>query len=898
MKTESAAYAAERIKLTTSPVYFVRFSHVKQYGDGADYPFSVDFATGAVSGASKTKHGYLGRLRGGQASVTPEQGRATIGGFDLPLIDIGGEVLRYLSAPALTLKTAMTAGAPGAGGYVEVNEATDGIPAVGTLEITSAGVIERVRYDQRDDAGKRCRVATAGRGADGTTAAAHGIGDPVTNGEQIRPGQRVQVFAGYAPLAEADYMSFAKMEVERRALQSDMVTWVVRCRDIQRSLRREVFIAASLDAPVLLAGNPIDIALRVLTSTGVQGANGAFDLEAAENGLATPQALVDVAGLTALRDAEFAGQSYRFKITAKVDGKQWLEENIWRSLNCYPVVLQDGKYSARRYKPAPAPGAVPETLTSADLISAEWVAGDPLIINRVVTEYDYDTPSAPEVFGTRRVYSFDASIRKYGLRPVLLLSCPGVRGSEGNAETILDDRAFLVGKRYADPPPALRCRVFYRRHTWEVGDLLKVTYDKVPDVRTGRRGLTNEVMEIVDMQPAGWGAEGALLLTLLHTGAIALPPAPSVTSVSQEQRGVVTAPPRPGGLELSGQGNGTEFTGRDIRLRWHDTSHLPQAGIDEDHLAPQVNTLRQYLVRVLVGGVEKRVVPVSRPEWEYPWERNVEDNGATGARTLSVEVRGLSVAGLPSEPATITVSNPAPDLSAIMPVLTMHSDGVLVDFTTYTNADADLDRFEILADASSPPTTVRAVVAKDDRRRLIEQVAGTTMYVRVRPYDAFGVGVDSAIANIGAAPAAPAAIAVRQGGAKLVEIDAIFVEPVDWGTTELYRHTANDPGAAVLIETRKAKRFHDEDVAYGTTYYYWIKVVDTQGNRSGFSPSATHSVTVVKIVDADVDSVAIGKLLAGTLTVAGTLGAGGKWITAGSGKRLELLNTGVEVYDS
>ncbi len=82
----------------------------------------------------------------------------------------------------------MTAVSPGAGGFVDVNEDPSGLPAVGTLEITTSSVIERVRYDQVDAANLRVRVATAGRGADGTTAASHNVNDAVTNGEQIRAG--------------------------------------------------------------------------------------------------------------------------------------------------------------------------------------------------------------------------------------------------------------------------------------------------------------------------------------------------------------------------------------------------------------------------------------------------------------------------------------------------------------------------------------------------------------------------------------------------------------------------------------------------------------------------------------------------------------------------------------
>lgn len=118
------------------------------------------------------------------------------------------------------------------------------------------------------------------------------------------------------------------------------------------------------------------------------------------------------------------------------------------------------------------------------------------------------------------------------------------------------------------------------------------------------------------------------------------------------------------------------------------------------------------------------------------------------------------------------------------------------------------------------------------------------------------------------APSAPSAIAVRQGTGKVVEIDLTFTEPADWGTTELYRHTSNDSSTATLIDTKKAKRFHDSNVAFGTIYYYWAKVVDFTGNKSGFSPSSSHSITPVQVQATEIADAAIVNAKIGTAAVA------------------------------
>lgn len=600
-KTETANYTTERTKLQTWPIYFCQFRHLKTYGDGADYAFSRDFATGAVASPVKTKYPYLLVPSGSLQTVDHENGRSSIGTMTLRFVDVGGEFLKYISAPALTLKTAMTAGVPTDGGYVELNQDPGGLPAVGTIEITTAGAIERVRYDLVDIALDRVRVATSGRGADVTTAAVHNINDPITNGEQIRPGQRCQLYAGYSPLAEADYMAFSKMEVVRRAMLSDGVTYQVDLADIQRATRRAVFLGTTPAAPVLITGNPIDCALAVLLSTGGAtsgagtagttagsnavggsgtsfttflavgdavalsggeifrvssitsntqfiatqnavrggsgqtyvkgGTDGRYDLLSALNGLAVPNALIDVSGLESLRSAEFPSDTFDFSLITPADGKSWIEEEIWKALNCYPRITQDGKYSAKRYR---ITGTPVKTLTRSDIIAWTWGLSDQGIINVVDFEYDWNLSSAKERFGKRQIYTHSgtgSSIQKYGRRSPMVIRSQGIKTAFGG-QTLLDDRALQVIRRFSEPVTILTVDVLYQNHHLEVGDQVNITHSLIPNPDTGLRGITSQPFEILNLQPF-FGREGKIRLTLLD---------PPPTAAAPSSGGVTTTP--------------------------------------------------------------------------------------------------------------------------------------------------------------------------------------------------------------------------------------------------------------------------------------------------------------------------------------------------------------------
>jgi hypothetical protein len=178
-------------------------------------------------------------------------------------------------------------------------------------------------------------------------------------------------------------------------------------------------------------------------------------------------------------------------------------------------------------------GSCIDTLTDDDIIRGRWQAGDRLIINRVIFSIDWD--HVTQQFTKHVVYTFQDSVKKYGLRPAMRIESKGIRstptqcgsvGIVGCGLAILDERAFNLGARYADPPPLLNLEIFYRKHTWEPSDIICVTSDFVPNVVTGLRGIEDEAFEIINIQQQ-FAPEGKIILSLLDVEAITLPNPPT-----------------------------------------------------------------------------------------------------------------------------------------------------------------------------------------------------------------------------------------------------------------------------------------------------------------------------------------------------------------------------------
>lgn len=748
-KTETAAYATERAKYQTTPQVLVRFFHVPDQASATQWPFSQDFSSGAITGATKPGPQAIESVRGNTQTVVPQEGRSSAGNLAVSLVDLAGGILKYISAPAQTVQQAMTPAVPGAGSLMFVSDVT-GLPdAPGTVEVTTGTAIERVRYDLLDATNNSIRVS--GRGVDGTTAASHGVGDAVTNGEQIRQGQRAKLYLGYDAIAETDFMAFGQWEVVgRRAVGA---AWEIQLADLQLKIVKTVFLSATPKAQITARGNPITLLLQFLLSTGTAG-NGIYDKFAAENSLGLPQAFVDITAFERLRDpasilaggtGDFERDTFSFSITAPADAKTFLEENFYKAMGCYPFMTQDGKYAIKKYRVAQAAADVATLLDEDDILDFGGPTDGP-VINQIFAEWDFDLPSLAGVFGIRVEHTATDSIKRFGRQPPWRLRAQGLRTSDG-AEQFALRLARDIGRRFGTTlaPPILKLSTTYRRHTLDIGDSVKITHSLIPNPLKGTRGVTNGVFEVLDITP-DFLADGRLALTLIYTGA--LPAIASTAVVSQGLKKLgFGRPPAPSGLEITGQANDTVWTGRDVKLSWRLQQTIQDQAFGAA-LPREPVEIRDYLVEVLIAGTVKRTEVAARNEYIYTWEKNVEDNG-TAQRAVTFRVRTRSIDNNISESfAELAVSNPAPSMLNFSPTLVSSAGAAVLDWSGW-QAPADVERFDILADTTSPPTTLVGFLDGGTRTASKANLTpGTLYYLRMVPYDIFGAGTPSNVISI------------------------------------------------------------------------------------------------------------------------------------------------------
>jgi predicted phage tail protein len=91
-------------------------------------------------------------------------------------------------------------------------------------------------------------------------------------------------------------------------------------------------------------------------------------------------------------------------------------------------------------------------------------------------------------------------------------------------------------------------------------------------------------------------------------------------------------------------------------------------------------------------------------------------------------------------------------------------------------------------------------------------------------------------------PAAPTSLTVSQFVGSL-KINWTLPADRDLKYTELWRATVNNRASATLVATVDSSSFNDIGLTNGTTYYYWVRCVDTTGNIGPYNAGATSGVS-------------------------------------------------------
>ena len=355
-------------------------------------------------------------------------------------------------------------------------------------------------------------------------------------------GRRLTLRVGYPGMSSSEFVTVATQEIEAVNPLPDLTGYVLECRDLKRSAKTKIFTVgddgfpASNDHPRTVSVNPMDVALAVLQNElGLGQPSGApesawnlYDpakwnsANTANPTLIDPNPLVDVDRFLFYRNGIFAGYRMDFTFRQSVEGKQFLEYELFRALGGYLVVLADGRLSPCFFFP-PAGLSNLSVFNERNISMLPGVERHPLI-NQVTFRMDYDGSK----FLTELLFIDAPSLDQFGLAGQHTIESKGMSLGRGGA-ALAGLTATRIFRRYAGLNPAtgqanggaviFTVKSHFMTLTAEVGDFVFLSHSLLPDFETGRRGVTNRICEVIERQPNF--AEGTMTYRLLDIGWIA-----------------------------------------------------------------------------------------------------------------------------------------------------------------------------------------------------------------------------------------------------------------------------------------------------------------------------------------------------------------------------------------
>jgi hypothetical protein len=351
-------------------------------------------------------------------------------------------------------------------------------------------------------------------------------------------GRKVTLKVGYPGMATADFVTLATQQIESVQPTSDLTGFVLQCTDLKRTAKTNVFttgddgLPVSRDHPRHLVANPMDVVLICLQNELGLGQvlpeeaswklydPAQWDSTGSTNPtLIYPNPYVDIDKFLEYRNGIFNGYLFEFEFDQPVEGKQFMEYEVFRPLGGSMLVLPDGRLSPRFLVP---PTSLQNlfSLNERNIVVLPGVERQP-IINQVVYRMDYDGNQ----FATELLFAYAPSLQQFGLAGEHIIESKGIRAARGGV-SLAQMTANRIFRRYGGIDPVLGtptggaslltvvCHLMTL--TVEVGDFVFFSHSLLPNFETGRRGVFNRILEVIDKQPNY--SEGTITYRLLDNG--------------------------------------------------------------------------------------------------------------------------------------------------------------------------------------------------------------------------------------------------------------------------------------------------------------------------------------------------------------------------------------------
>ncbi|MGH9431175.1 MAG: hypothetical protein ACRD3T_06505 [Terriglobia bacterium] len=260
-----------------------------------------------------------------------------------------------------------------------------------------------------------------------------------------------------------------------------------------------------------------DFASNLSLASPVQGTGGwQIYVPGDDSTLLNPNPFLDVPGMMGLRDSQFSGDWFEFKVTQKTEALQWIQDQILKILGLYFIVRSNGQLSLKSMKTAQGVSSPVMALNAGNIAGIPSVQRGSIInvVNIRMDVDDAEDQTAAMSYNNDVVFEQQDSINTYRQLYVQQIEAKGLRVGYGGMlrASLLADRLF---RRHAYGTPEYTVSAWLSTVPLELGDYVWLTHPLVPDLLSGEMGVNSVICEVSGRRPNY--ARGQMQFTLVDT---------------------------------------------------------------------------------------------------------------------------------------------------------------------------------------------------------------------------------------------------------------------------------------------------------------------------------------------------------------------------------------------
>lgn len=344
---------------------------------------------------------------------------------------------------------------------------------------------------------------------------------------------RVRIFAGYAELDEKDYAPIFTGRVIGLSLQDRSYRFEL--ADILYRLDKEIMSIAGDGEThfpsrgiITIEGNLVNVYWSILTDTFDTG-HADFPLTfvsvdsfgfppnntAAPNGIGIPRLEIDEELLKDQRTIWHDDTEVKLVLQDKVNAREYLEHQLFRMFQCFPAVSGDGRIGLRFWNSNVAVQAPP---LLDDVAILAWERRFDLHLNKFLIEGDFDAATGD--FETV-LYNLDSASdiqnRADTEETIEIVFQSEWLASLKNGSALAQELAGRLRNRLLEAPAEVRVAIpFSTIRILQLGEVVRLSDDDLPDLLVGTVGLSERTMTIIALRTDA--EQGTIEILLQDTG--------------------------------------------------------------------------------------------------------------------------------------------------------------------------------------------------------------------------------------------------------------------------------------------------------------------------------------------------------------------------------------------